>query len=107
MCIWLFLEKDIKLSIPLISKKENLEYILFEKAEDETWAELSRNSDAAYDKILELAVKFKDIKGGGGEVLKLTAAVEASGAVIERCPEFGAIQITLPGADYESQLWSV
>ncbi len=102
-----FLEKGLKISIPLVRNKENLEYAIFEKAEGETWAELTRDSGAAYDKILELAVKFKEINGGGGEVLKLTATVEIAGTVIERCPEFGAIQITLPGADYESQLWSV
>ena len=103
----LFLEKGIKLSVPLIRNTNDLEYTVFGQAKDEAWTEIKKIRGAAYDKILELAVRFEDIKAGQGEILKLMATVEIAGAVIERCPEFGTIQITLPGADYESQIWTV
>lgn len=103
----LFLEKDIKIAVPVKRNDKNLEYTIFDKTKDEGWIEVKKEGAVSYDKIMELAVKFKDIKGGQGEVLKLLATIEISGALIERCPDSGAIQITLPGADYESQLWNV
>ena len=103
----LFLEKGIKISVPLLRNSGNPQYTIFEKAKDEAWTEVRRDAAVAYDKILELAIKFKDIKGEQGELLKLTATLEAAGAVIERCPESGAIELTLPGPDYESRTWTV
>ena len=103
----LFLEKKIKIVVPIRRNGEGRKYTIFEETKDEVWTETGKDGAAAYDKILELAVKFKDIKAERGEVLKLTATVETSGAVIERCPEYGAIEITLPGQDYESRTWSV
>ena len=103
----MFLEKGIKICVPLLRNGENRQYTIFKKTKDEAWAETGKSDTVAYDKILELAVKFKDINAEGGEVLKLTAALGTAGAVIERCPEYGAIEITLPGPDYESRTWTV
>ena len=103
----LFLEKGIKISVPLSRNSNDRQYTILEKTKDEAWAEVRKDGAAAYDKILEVGIKFKDIKVEGGEVLKLTATVESAEAVIERCPEYGAIEITLPGPDYASRTWSV
>ncbi|MDD5545763.1 MAG: glycoside hydrolase family 57 protein [Candidatus Omnitrophica bacterium] len=103
----LFQEKGIKVSAPLLRNSKDPQYTISEKSKDGTWAEVKRDAAVAYDKILELAVKFNDIKAGPGDLLKLTVTVEAAGTVIERCPESGEIEITLPGPDYESQAWTV
>ena len=103
----LFLEKGIKIAVPLLRNGENRQYTILEETKDQAWVEAGKGGAAAYDKILELAITLKDIRAERGEVLKLTAAVETAEAVIERCPEYGAIEITLPGPDYESQTWTV
>ena len=103
----LFLEKKVKISVPLKRNGGNGQCTIFHEKEDEAWVEGGKDGAVAYDKILELAIKFKDFKGQGGEVVKLSATIETAGAVIERCPEYGAIEITLPGPDYESLTWTV
>ncbi|MDP3786959.1 MAG: glycoside hydrolase family 57 protein [Candidatus Omnitrophota bacterium] len=102
----LVMEKGVKISIPLSERKKEIEYTIFVKGEGETWTEYKKVKTASLDKILELAVKFEDIRAKHGETLKILTGIEQNGLIIERCPEYGPVQITLPGSDYESQFWT-
>ncbi|MFA4982514.1 MAG: glycoside hydrolase family 57 protein [Candidatus Omnitrophota bacterium] len=103
----LLIDKGLKVSIPSLSGKKPLEYTIYRLSGDESWAAVKNCGTAAFDRILEIGIKFSDIGAAAGETVRLLAAIESSGAMIERCPEFGSIQITLPSADYESQQWNV
>lgn len=102
----LLMEKRVKISIPISERRDEIEYSILEEAQDGTWAESKKVKNASLNKILELAVKFSDIKAGQGEKLRISSSVERSGLIIERCPEHGPIEIVLPDADYESHLWT-
>lgn len=102
----LFMEKGVRISVPISERKKEIEYTVFDKGENDAWVERKKENAAGLDKILELAVKFEDIKAKKGEILKILTGIERGGLIIERCPEFGPIQVTLPDADYESQLWT-
>ena len=102
----LIMEKGVKIAIPLSERKKEIEYTIFVKGEGETWIEHKKVKTASLDKILELAVKFEDIRAKHGETLKILTGIEQNGLIIERCPEYGPVQITLPDSDYESQFWT-
>lgn len=102
----LLMEKGIKIVLPISQKGNVIEYTIFEQKRDGSWIESKKEKSASFNKILELAVKFEDIKSEGGEKLKFLFTIERGGLIIERCPEFGPLQIVLPRADYESQLWT-
>ncbi len=102
----LFMEKGVRIAVPISERKKKIEYTIFDKGEKDAWVERKKENTAGLDKILELAVKFEDIKAKQGEILKILTGIERGGLIIERCPEFGPIQVALPDADYESQLWT-
>jgi len=102
----LVMEKGIKIVVPLSERKKEIEYDIFIKGEGETWIEYKKIKTASMNKILELAVKFEAIRANPGESLKILTGIEQDGQIIERCPEFGPVQITLPDSDYESRLWT-
>lgn len=101
-----FSEKKIKISLPISERQREIEHIIYEQKVDGGWAEIKRQSQASLNKILELAVNFKDIKAQSGEKLKILSSIERAGLIIERCPEYGPIQIVVPSEDYESQFWT-
>ncbi|MFA5499703.1 MAG: glycoside hydrolase family 57 protein [Candidatus Omnitrophota bacterium] len=103
----LLINKGLKISVPALSNNMPLEYVISRLSDDESWSAVKKCCTSAFDRILEIAVKFDDIEAARGETLKLIATIDRSGAAIEHCPEFGAIQITLPSDDYESQQWNV
>jgi alpha-amylase/alpha-mannosidase (GH57 family) len=103
----IFPEKGIKLTAPLIKDKKPNGYVIYKSSGENSWTKEKRCEGSAFEKILEIAVKFSDFGGIKGETVKILASVEQSGAEIERCPEFGFIQITLPSDNYESELWNV
>ncbi|MFA5094506.1 MAG: glycoside hydrolase family 57 protein [Candidatus Omnitrophota bacterium] len=103
----LLIDKGLKISIPSLSGKKPLEYTIYRLSGDDSWAAVKNCGTAAFDRILEIGINFSDIGASAGETINLLATIESSGAMIERCPEFGSIQITLPSADYESQQWNV
>lgn len=103
----LLVGRRVKIAVPISERKDEIEYIILEEKEGEIWTEFSRKRKASLDKILELAVKFADIKAEQGEKLKILISIERNGLVIERCPEYGPIQVVLPREDYESQFWIV
>jgi alpha-amylase/alpha-mannosidase (GH57 family) len=103
----LLINKGLKISVPALSNNMPLEYVVSRLSDDEKWTAVKKCSTSAFDRILEIAIKFEDINAVRGETLKLIATIDRSGAAIEHCPEFGAIQITLPSDDYESQQWNV
>ncbi|MFH0772531.1 MAG: glycoside hydrolase family 57 protein [Candidatus Omnitrophota bacterium] len=108
LCLSLTLpEKGIKISLPIMERKKEIEYEICHKGADETWSVYKKETTAAFEKILELAVKFKDIDSAQGETIKAFLSIEHSGLVIEHCPEYGPIQIALPETDYESRFWTV
>lgn len=103
----IFIEKGIKVSLPLFRDAGKSEYTIFEKKEDDSWSESKKEKGACFNKIIELAIKFKDIKAKQADSLKVLVIVEKEGLIIEQCPEHNPIQIILPDADYEYQFWTV
>lgn len=100
------IEKQVKISVPIYEKKNEIEFTILEEKSKGNWVEIKKEKSASLNKILEIAVKFKDVKAEKGEKLKILTSVERQGLVIERCPEYGPIEINLPREDYESQLWT-
>ncbi len=96
----------IKIVVPLHERKKDIGYAIFKKEESDKWAEYKKVGSSSLDKILELAVKFDDIRSMPGDTLKILTGVERDGQIIERCPEYGPVQITLPDSDYESRFWT-
>lgn len=101
-----FLGKGVKITVPISERKKEIEYSILEEKSDGGWLEIKREKKASLDKILELAVKFVDIKAKRGERSKILTSIERNSLVIERCPEYGPIQVDLPREDYESHLWT-
>lgn len=102
-----FMEQAIKITVPILGKKKEIEYTIFEKGQNDGWVEKKRCDTASFNKILEIAVTFDDINAKKGESLNMLTDIEHAGMVIERCPEYGPIHIVLPDLDYESTSWVV
>ena len=102
----LFVDKNMKASVPLSEKKQKIEYVISEKGAGGGWMESKRADTAAFDRILEISLRFDDIRASQCETLNVMTEIAHGVSVLERCPEYGAIHITLPGKDYESQLWT-
>ncbi|HRZ86553.1 MAG TPA: hypothetical protein P5287_01930, partial [bacterium] len=61
----------------------------------------------AADKIIELSVPFKDLKFKRGDELNFFVQVKRGDIELERYPKRGYLSFSVPGDDYEMEMWSV
>jgi alpha-amylase/alpha-mannosidase (GH57 family) len=96
-----------KLEVEFIGDGKNLTAKLFSKDPSDKWVAIKQFSGAAFKKILEIAVPFKDLGAGGNDTIGLLASVERNRLFLEVVPHRGPLSITLPTPDYELEHWSV
>lgn len=65
----------------------------------------SSSSRCASDRVLEVAVPWKDLSVNLGQRLHLAAELVKGGEVIERTPSEGTIDLLVPSPDFEMHMW--
>lgn len=65
----------------------------------------SPGSTCALGRVLELAVPWKDLGVVVGQRLHVAAELFKNGEVLERAPSEGTIDLAVPSADFEMQMW--
>jgi hypothetical protein len=100
-----FTSLNLKLQIPLFVSP--LKGQLLTKDDKQNWQILKEVAAVAFDKILELALDFSELKVKEKDVVNFFIILESEGLTLERCPLRGLIQIKIPTSDYESSVWSV
>jgi alpha-amylase/alpha-mannosidase (GH57 family) len=82
-------------------------YVLAQRRQDGAWQEMSRSKRIACEKVLELALPFKDLHADEGQTLHMTLLVHANGLEIGRYPRHQPVAVTVPGPEFDATVWRV
>ena len=72
---------------------------------DDHWREVKKIPDIAINKIVELAVSFRDLKVNENDNLEFMTRLKEKGLELEKCPVRGTISVSVPPEDYEKTVW--
>lgn len=61
--------------------------------------------DAAVDRVLEVAVAFKDLQCEADDVLHFYVEARSQTQSVDRVPREGALELTVPSEDFEMVMW--
>ncbi len=64
-------------------------------------------TEAAVDRIIEMAVRFADLGLQPGDALHFFAELHSGGGSLDRAPREGTIDMTVPSTDFERVMWQV
>ena len=98
---------EVRIEIPVFDDISKLKAFLYCRDNHGNWKLIKEISNIAYKKVLEMSVKFSDLKVQKGEEFNLTFFIEENGLTLERQPESGPIRLVCPTADYEAYNWTV
>lgn len=83
------------------------QYRLARRLDDGGWQDLGASRLIGWNKVLELALPFKDIRTEAGQVLRMSILVQSHGLEIARYPRHQPAQVTVPGPEFEAAVWRV
>jgi alpha-amylase/alpha-mannosidase (GH57 family) len=72
---------------------------------DGHFREVKKIPDVAINKIVELAVPFRDLKVNPNDNLEFMTRLKEKGLELEKCPVRGTISVSVPPEDYEIIAW--
>ncbi len=99
-----FSSLNLKIEIPLFAPK--IKARLLAKDLNQNYQEIKEITAVSFDKILEIALDFSDLKVQEKEIIDFFITLENQGFILERCPLRSFIRIKIPSPDYESYSWS-
>ena len=82
-------------------------YVLSQRREDGGWHEVSHSKRIVWDRVLELALPFKELHVHEGQPLHMTLLVRRNGLEIARYPRHQPVAFTVPGPEFEATVWRV
>jgi hypothetical protein len=94
------------LIFPLLYQKIG-DFLLSQQTAPDTWQEISRHQTISSQSIIELSVPWKDLQLRPGEIAHLSIIVREHGLEVTRYPSPKPAVLTVPGPDFEAELWSV
>lgn len=69
--------------------------------------DLGRFSSICREKVIELAVRFKDLDLEAGQDVRMSVVVVEDGLEVERYPRHHPLVLTVPDQDFEARMWRV
>ena len=63
------------------------------------------SAKVAFDKIVELAVPFADLKLAAGDAAEFYIEARREGELVQRAPEVQNISFTAPSRDFDMIMW--
>ncbi|MGH7166834.1 MAG: hypothetical protein ACREIS_15050, partial [Nitrospiraceae bacterium] len=66
-----------------------------------------RFSSICREKVIELAVRFKDLNLEAGQDVRMSVVVMEDGLEVERYPRHHPVLFTVPDQDFEARMWRV
>ena len=91
----------------LISLPSPDHYTLAQRQEDGSWGDIASSPLVSWNKILEMAIPFKELRVEEGQTLTLSIVVQEHGMEIARYPRQQPVSLTVPGAEFEATVWRV
>ena len=99
-----FVSLNLKLEIPLFAAK--ITGRLLAKDIKGNWQAVKEITSLSFDKILEIALGYSELKIKPKDKLDFFMTLESQGVSLERCPVRDLIRTKVPTSDYESSTWS-
>jgi len=97
---------QFRLSWPLVGAGPQ-QYVLAQRAGDESWQDIAPSRLIARQTVVELAVPFKDLGVETGQTIGLSVVVLEHGLEIARYPHQRPATVTVPDTDFEATMWRV
>jgi len=88
----------------------NLGLSLFDVVQEEhreNYQKLKDLTSISYQKIIELAIPFADLKARAGQTIEVVLVLERDNIELERWPHDGTLSFVVPGEDFSLEYWSV
>lgn len=82
-------------------------YVVSQRKTDGSWQQVSRSERIVWDKVVELALPFKELHVEEGQPLQMTLLVLDNGLEIARYPRHQPVTVTVPGPEFEATVWRV
>ena len=95
-----------RLSFSLEPSEQN-QFVLSQKLASEPWQEIGSYQSICHQKIIELAVPFKELQLIAGQKLHMTILVLEHHLEIARYPHHKPAIFLVPGPEFEANLWRV
>ncbi len=67
----------------------------------------SSSGQIVVDKIIEISIPFKILDAAENDTFNFSVALYENAVKIEEWPRYGLLKITVPGKNYESEIWTV
>ncbi|UVT19831.1 MAG: glycoside hydrolase [Nitrospira sp.] len=83
------------------------EFLLSHQTRPETWEEIGSYRSIASRSILELAVPWKELHLEQGHTVQMSIVVREHGLEVARYPGLRPAALTVPGPEFEAELWRV
>ncbi len=74
---------------------------------DRPFTEVGRYGSICRNKVIELAVPFKELQLRAGQEFRMSLVVTQNGLEIERYPRHHPLVLTVPDRDFEAMMWKV
>jgi alpha-amylase/alpha-mannosidase (GH57 family) len=107
LCIECWFQTPVRSYRLVISLSSPNHYVLAERSEDGRWQEISRLERIAWERVIELAIPFKELQIEEGQTLQMTLLVHEKGLEVARYPHHEPIAVTVPGPEFEATVWRV
>ncbi len=106
----LFTKKNRKIRMVLLPSEPSVSASIGEIGENapsHPMQAMSEAVNAAFKKVLELGVSFRELDCEGEERIEFFLTIVKTGSVGERWPTYGTFVAELPGKDFEERMWEV
>lgn len=99
-------QTTIRLTFPLSFQKTG-EFLLSQQTASDTWQEIGHHRTISSHSIIELSIPWKDVQLQPGQPVHLSIIVREHGLEATRYPGPKPAVLTVPGPDFEAELWRV
>ena len=107
---FLFPEKNFKVSLSIDTAGKSLAFTsgsIGEFSPDDKLSAKPEAIEAAFQKVLELGIPFREIDCEGDDKITFFLTLSSQGMIGERWPMYGTFTAELPGKDFEQRMWEV
>lgn len=99
-------QATFRLTFPLSFQKA-VEFLLSQRTASNTWQDIGHHRTISSRSIIELGIRWNEVLLHPGQVVQLSIIVREHGLEVARYPSPKPAVITVPGPDFEAELWKV
>ncbi len=99
-------QATFRLTFPLSFQKTG-EFLLLQQTAPDTWQEIGRHRTIRTRSIIELGVSWQDLLLQPEQTMELSVLIREHGLDVARYPSLKPAVLTVPGPDFEAELWRV